>query len=487
MEILKYSKLIDIDNHDIKESKDVAFCKTDMDCRVTNIPDFNSNYCVNNKCIRVKGGGMPCYFPEECASYSFYGPLACSNSCKAGKLECKIRSSDITQNNKFCCRNIPRNGECNFSRPGYLSGCNANQVCVLSGSKAVCAEKKERSWILAVTCSVTGNILINVGINFQKKSYTQNYLKITNYWYANALALGVTIYILGKIVSFSAYIFGNQSLMAGLSATGLISNSIFAPLINNEIFTVNDLIAIILVTVGSTVLVQNTSKTHTIYTLCELFKMYYNKMTIVWFSFIICMIIILFFTIKVVEVNSDWDFYNDWFNGILKTNRMFFDEDSITCKYLMVLPYVFLSSFIASFTTLFIKSLGEILNKAMNGESSLLVHKSALFFATGTVVCTIGQIYWLNRALKHYDALLVIPIFHISWTLLSIFTAGIYFQDFDHFSHVQLKNFIIGLIIIFCGSIFLGLRVINKQTIRGERMDLPSEEINNAIEDEINA
>ncbi|OQS54977.1 magnesium transporter [Ecytonucleospora hepatopenaei] len=485
MEILKYSTLLDIDNHKEKNETTLKTCQTDNDCRITNIPDFNSLYCVNSKCIKLKGEGMPCYFPEECASYNYHGPFACSSTCKVGKLECKIRSQDVTQNNKFCCRGIPLGGECNFSRPGQLSGCNGSQICTLKGNKAICAEKKERSWILAVFCSISGNVLITIGINLQKRSYKQNYMKITNFWFANLMRLGVGIYIAGKLVSFSAYIFGNQSLMAGLSAIGLVANSIFAPFINNEIFSVYDAVAIFCAATGSTILVQNTKKSHTIYTLCELFKMYYNRATLIWFAFILFMILFLYLGIKFVEVNSDWDFYNDPFKRLFKTNRIYYDEDSITCKYLMVLPYVFLSSFIASFTTLFVKSFGEIANKALNGNKMLLLDRNSLFFISGTVICTIGQIYWLNRALKHYDALLAVPIFHISWTLLSIFTAGIYFKDFDNFSTEQLKKFTFGLLVIFCGSIFLGLRVFNKARIVGERMELPSEEINTEIEREI--
>ncbi|ORD93083.1 NIPA6, partial [Enterospora canceri] len=185
----------------------------------------------------------------------------------------------------------------------------------------------------------------------------------------------------------------------------------------------------------------------------------------------------IFLYVKFVEANSDWDYHGDPFNRILRVNRLFFDEDSFTCQHLMVLAYVGLSSLIASFTTLSIKSLGEIISRGIGGDTASLLHRSTLLFASSVVICTLLQIYWLNRALVRYDALLVVPIFHISWTLLSITTAGIYFQDFDHFSSHQFRMFLYALAVIFCGSLFLGARVVNKRDVRSRRIEIPEEEI----------
>lgn len=474
--LLKNSFLINLDEMDIKKNT-INTCILDSDCRLSSIPDFNSLYCVHGLCIKLKGSGFPCNFPEECASYDYYGPLACSMQCKNDSLSCKMNQNNI-KNTRFCCKGIPLYGECNSNRPGYLSGCNQNQVCTFIDGANKCVNKKEKLWILAMICSITGNIVITVGINYQKLSYKQNYLNISpNKIFISTMLFGVIIYILGKIISFSAYIFGNQSLMAGLSAIGLIANSFCAPLINNEIITWKDIVAIILVIIGSTILVLNSATSHNIYTLCELIKMYYKTETLVWFMFLIILIISFFLFVKFVEVNSDWNFYNDPFNNILKIEGLFIDEDSFICKYIMLFAYIGLSSFIASFTTLCVKSLGEILLKAINGDKGMLYNKSGFLFMFGVILCTFLQIYWLNRALKHYDALIVCPLFHGMWTLLSIGTAGIYFQDFEHFSVKQIQNFIFSVIIIFIGSFFLAMRITNKKMIKIKKIVIPEEEI----------
>lgn len=444
-------------------------CIFDQDCKLSNLSDLNSSYCVNNKCTMIQRSGMYCSRPEECASFPYFGPIACSSQCKANT-EC---FNFGIQKTFFCCKPIPKNGECVINRPGTLSGCSQSHTCEIHKGKAVCIEKKENSWMLGAFLSIFGNILINVGINYQKKSYSVSDMTIMGLS-TNVLTMGSVIYIAGKAMSFSAYIFGSQSMIAGLSGTGLISNSVFAPLINNEKFTWKDGTAIFFVFVGTMIMMKNTNRSHIVYSLCELKKMYKTTGTLSWFIFVTLSIILFYSFIKFVEINSDWEILDENFS-FLRSN-VFFEEDGFICKYVMVFVYVLLSSFIASFTTLSIKSLAEIIDRILIGDNLFFSKLFNLFFIS-LILCTFLQIYWLNRALKHYDALLVIPIFHVSWTILSILTAGIYFQDFDHFSHYQLRNFIIGVLIIFFGSFFLAFRITNRSMVRSRVVEIPEETV----------
>ncbi len=62
-------------------------CSVDSDCRMCDIMDYNTLYCVQQKCTMLVKPGGSCYNPESCSSYSYFGPLACSANCKTGK-EC---------------------------------------------------------------------------------------------------------------------------------------------------------------------------------------------------------------------------------------------------------------------------------------------------------------------------------------------------------------------------------------------------------------
>lgn len=435
-------------------------CILDADCRSGDVLGINDKFCVNNRCTNLKPAFASCKLPQECASFPYYGPLACTGSC-GSKQEC---GNPFYEKTVYCCKPIPLRGKCNPERPKPLNGCISSQACMTENGVSRCVENPESTWFLGAFLSLAGNLLINLGVNFQKKSYKTKAVSLINYR-VDSMVLGIILYVLGKISSFTAYIFCNQSILAGLSASGLVSNSIFAPLINDEIFTWNDGAAIFFVIVGSMIIINNTSRTHTTYTICELIMMLKQTHNIVWLVFIFICIGLLLLTVKFVEINSPWGLLNDRF-GFLKSDRFHFDENGVVLKYVMVFVYVFLSSFIASFTTLSIKILGQIADRYLNHQGHAFTFTTFLFTFT-LFLCTFLQIYWLNRALRHYDALITLPIFHMSWTVLSILTAGIYFQDFESYSKVQMRNFIIGILIIFCGSIFLGLKIRNNTVIQG--------------------
>lgn len=439
-------------------------CIMDADCRGSGIFDLGRRFCINHRCSHLKPAYGSCKLPQECASFMYYGPLACSADCGANN-DC---GNPFSERTVYCCKPIPLKGRCNPGRPKSLTGCSKNHSCITENGVSRCSEKPESTWFLGTLLSLGGNLFINLGINFQKKSYVSRTVNILNYS-LEAMNLGIILYIIGKISSFSAYIFCNQSVLAGLSAFGLVFNSIFAPVINKEVFTWNDGGAITLVLIGTFVMIGNIDRTHTTYTTCELISMLKQRQNIFWIFFIFTAIFTLFFIIKFVEINSPWGLANDRFS-FMSMNTVSLAENGFVLKYCMVVAYVFLSSFIASFTTLSIKILGQIADRYFN-EQGPVMSFTTFFFVSTLFICTFLQIYWLNRALKHYDALVVLPIFHMSWTVLSILTAGIYFQDFESYSKKQLRGFIFGMLIIFCGSIFLGFKIRNKGVITSERID----------------
>ncbi|KRH92509.1 Drug/Metabolite Transporter (DMT) Superfamily, partial [Pseudoloma neurophilia] len=444
-------------------------CKIDSDCQVRTRPDIHSQYCVDGKCQKLLGAGKHCLRPKDCASYFYFGPLACSARCKA-ESECEfdeLRSIRST----FCCRAIPETKECNPNRPGMLTGCNSKHLCTQDQISWKCMAKNFGGWAIGVYLSIQGNLLINIGLNIQKLSY-----RMPNFSFFNMnisiFNIGLLIYIIGKVSGFLSYIFGNSSLLASLGSVGLIANSVFAPLINSEIFTWKDFMSIVFVLTGNSIILMNSGRSHKTFSLCELLKMYQRKETIIWFSVILIFIFAMFLVVKLIEVNSEWAFEDDFFS-FLQNDRFYFEETGRILKYTMIFLYVALSGTIASFTTLFAKSFGEMVDQTILGDNQFLYGVTYLFF-TNIVIFTALQIYWLNKALRHYDALLVIPLFFVFWTFFSIITAGIYFQDFEYYTWEQLKGFLYGFLLCIAGSGFLMSRVINTNRIvaTGSRVNI---------------
>ncbi|EPR80014.1 hypothetical protein SLOPH_2238 [Spraguea lophii 42_110] len=440
-------------------------CSTDADCWGVSRGDIHSMFCVENKCQNLIPSGGRCERPTDCASYFYYGPLACSAKCKS-TTGCGV-GEIIGKNGIYCCRSVPEGGECLENRPNYLSGCDAKTSCLMNSNGYTCNSGNGDKWILGVLLSVSGNLMINLGVNFQKKSYRVDTMVVFGFT-ISTFSFGMFIYIFGKFFGFFSYVYGNQSLLASLSGVGLLFNSVFAPLINNETFTWKDFAGIICILTGSAIIVKNSGHSTHVYTLCELLKLYESRNTIVWFSFLILLIILLFFLLKNFEINSDWRLSDDFFMFL---KRDIHYEESNLFRYSMLLFYDVLAATIASFSSLFAKSFGEMLDQTVKGENQFLTGITYIFL-TLIVICTVLQIYWINRALRHYDALIVVPIFHMTWTLLSITTAGIYFHDFENFTANQYQGFITGIIIIFSGSCFLAGRIMNKDVVEVEEVEI---------------
>ena len=132
-------------------------------------------------------------------------------------------------------------------------------------------------------------------------------------------------------------------------------------------------------------------------------------------------------------------------------------------KYL-VLEYALLASFMATFSTLIIKILGQMIKKHINQGSNLPIFTTILLLSILLAIVPI-QLYWIIRALKYNEILVVVPLFHIFWSVLAIFTTRIYFQDFENFSKAQTRGFSFGLFMVFIGFISIILKIKNGKRI----------------------
>lgn len=442
-------------------------CTTDSDCHSVLRQGTHSFFCQEGECTQLTPSGHRCSSATECTSYFFYGPLACTAKC-GPDAECMF-SKEAAKDAVFCCKAAPAGAECLPERPALLSGCPPRHKCSQEENGPVCVPNRRKRWAFGPVLSITGNLLINVGLNLQKRSYLVKKIALGSLD-LELFYVGIAAYAAGKIFGFSSYIFGDQSMLASLGCIGLIANSVFAPMINNEVFTLNDFFAIGFVLTGSTLIVINSGRIHRVFSLCELLRMYARAPAIAWFASVASLAACLFFAALFVESNSDWAL-DGRVTRLFKLQRVHFGKNDRMLKHFMVFVYVGLSAAIASFTTLFAKSFGEMVDLTLSGDNQFVYFSTYMFFLL-IFACTCGQIFWLNRALQRYDALLVIPIFHILWTLLSVTTAGIYFQDFALFGYQQFRGFILGLCTIFVGSTFLGFRLFRKDAPFTEKVQL---------------
>ncbi|CAB4392126.1 hypothetical protein RhiirA5_478934 [Rhizophagus irregularis] len=143
----------------------------------------------------------------------------------------------------------------------------------------------------------------------------------------------------------------------------------------------------------------------------------------------------------------------------IRSTRSVVRQRNIKEKVLLPLAYAILASSMATITTLFAKSLINLLNVSFTQNDNQfkdLLSWAILFI---TILTAIGQVYWINMGLKKYDALLQVPIFYCNWSLFDIIGGGIYYDEFRNFKTITYVGFIIGVVLIFFGVSLLSKRL----------------------------
>jgi drug/metabolite transporter (DMT)-like permease len=117
--------------------------------------------------------------------------------------------------------------------------------------------------------------------------------------------LGILVFTIGNLCNFAAFNFAAQSLLAPLGSVSLIVNVILAPLLNGEIWTWKDILGIIFIISGSTIVVIFAGFPPKDYNLCVLLKLFQQTSTIIFLTVTCLLIAMLFITIVIVERNLD--------------------------------------------------------------------------------------------------------------------------------------------------------------------------------------
>ncbi|ORX89804.1 hypothetical protein K493DRAFT_305455 [Basidiobolus meristosporus CBS 931.73] len=126
-----------------------------------------------------------------------------------------------------------------------------------------------------------------------------------------------------------------------------------------------------------------------------------------------------------------------------------------------VLPlcYAFLGAMMATMTTLFAKSLINLLSVSILQKSNQFKSPLAWIILIVTVITAVSQVYWINMGLQRYDAMLQVPVFYVIWTVFDIIGGGIYYNEFMDFTAFQYGMFSLGVIVIFGGVALLSKRM----------------------------
>mmetsp|Transcript_2215 Transcript_2215/g.3936 ORF Transcript_2215/g.3936 Transcript_2215/m.3936 type:complete len:399 (-) Transcript_2215:322-1518(-) len=299
-------------------------------------------------------------------------------------------------------------------------------------------------WWLGALIYMGGSICINFGSNVVRLSH-EKLKKIPAHQqppiYKRYLWMtGFLIFFSGNIFNFVGFMFGAQSLLVALGSVQFVSNLLFARFINKENITRRSVIATCAIVLGNVFIVVFGSKDDNTYGLEGLKCLVTTNIPF-----------IIYFCFKIVCTICMQALY-------MFINRKIMKSPSTTPDgFAKFVPFAFaaVSTMIGSTSVGIGKSESGIVLVQFSGqETPLYTPWPWLMFAC--FLCLVAfWLYRLNKALKQYDALFIIPVMQALWLFFGVIGGGLFFEEFTSMKTLNLCFFTVGMIILLCGVLTL--------------------------------
>uniref|UniRef100_A0A1D1XUJ4 Probable magnesium transporter n=1 Tax=Anthurium amnicola TaxID=1678845 RepID=A0A1D1XUJ4_9ARAE len=301
-------------------------------------------------------------------------------------------------------------------------------------------------WIIGAFINLFGSIAINFGTNLLKLGHDQrerlsmlsndgsNRLPLKPIIHFHTWRVGILFFALGNCLNFISFGYAAQSILAALGSIQFVSNIAFSYFVLNKTVTVKVMVATTFIVFGNIFLVSFGNHQSPVFTPEQLTEKYGNLVFLLY-----CLILLV-----VVAVN----------HYIYRKGETCISVSSpnLGPYWHMLLPfsYAIVSGAVGSCSVLFAKSLSNLLRLTMSSNyhfHSWFTYSMLLLFLS-----TAG--FWmarLNEGLSLFDAILIVPMFQISWTFFSICTGFVYFQEYQVFDALRTTMFLLGMSFVFIG------------------------------------
>ncbi|KAJ1663696.1 hypothetical protein EV178_004736 [Coemansia sp. RSA 1646] len=468
--------------------------------------------CINGACRYTVQAGELCRTANDCAAFhtnqrldlnvsssSWCAPQFCSLESTCGGAwtlpgapedappDAESRRP-VTNGTVTCCRGLPANSQCALISAS-VDTCGSGYAC---DSRNLCINQEphqQQVWI-GVLLVLVGGATLNIGLNLQKYAFRKHQSRLpvqetaddkdedespvpepaspicrfrnklqslpigSPYW-----AIGLVVFVLGNATNFIALQFAPQSLVAPLGAVALVTNVIIAPLLNNERIGLFDVGGIALIIAGCVIVVVFSGIVQQNLRLCMLIQLLRARPTVIYLCIISVAIAATYMFLWSIEralkrhesEDANLTIFNKWIRPVSPSSRY--------VRFGLPLAYASMGSLMAALTTLFAKSLVNLLSTSLFDHENQFTSFVPWCILLVTVFTAASQVYWINQGLLRYDALLQVPVFYVVWTVLDIIGGGIYFNEFKLFTTVKYVLFTLGVAVIFSGVGLLANRL----------------------------
>lgn len=301
-------------------------------------------------------------------------------------------------------------------------------------------------WIIGAFVNLFGSIAINYGTNLLKLGHderekqsligsdgTNGKTLLKPIIHFPTWRVGLLFFALGNCLNFISFGYAAQSLLAALGSIQFLSNIAFSYFMLNKTVTVKVLVATAFIVLGNIFLVAFGNHQSPVFTPEQLAEKYSNITFLLY-----CLVLVL-------VVASHHFIYR-------RGELLAVPGHDLKSYWQMLLPfsYAVVSGAVGSCSVLFAKSLSNLLR--LSWSDGYQLHNWFTYSMLLLFLSTAG--FWmtrLNEGLSLFDAILIVPMFQISWTFFSICTGIVYFQEYQVFDALRTTMFILGMVSVFVG------------------------------------
>uniref|UniRef100_A0A6A7GE37 Magnesium transporter NIPA8 n=1 Tax=Hirondellea gigas TaxID=1518452 RepID=A0A6A7GE37_9CRUS len=336
-------------------------------------------------------------------------------------------------------------------------------------------EDEVASFLWGAFLNVGGSISINLGTTLLKYSHNKaeeqklrdkerlDAVLISHQWWWR---IAFFIFCCGNVLNFVSFSFAAQSLLAGLGSVQFVTNVIFSYLILGSLVTPRILTATGIIVMGNVLLVLFGNHEDRDYTQRELIYLYSNTGYLVYLSLTIaaaCSLHALYVVLqrKLAEGSEVTGNKRTFLPFYSKVEEKFENDDDLpaqrgrTDTYELLLPFCYaaVSGLIGTLSVMLAKSISELLRVTLkdpaNDNQFLYPFPYAVLF--GLIMIMGFWLYRLNKALRLFDAIFIVPVMQVIWIVFSVLSGGIYFQEFVKFDLLQFVMFFSGILLVMIG------------------------------------
>ena len=306
-------------------------------------------------------------------------------------------------------------------------------------------------WLIGVAINVMGAATTNLGTVLMK-FHTQK-----NHGVGLWSRIGLTLFILGSILTFVSFAYAAQSLLAGVSAVQFITNLFFAHFLLSEPFTRFNLIGTLVLICGIIMLVFASDKAKVASSVDSVFDdFFFTKTHLMFLISMVCLTSFLAFAF--------WfrtGVFPFWFMSAVPERRLHLElslprSRSPMTKIMIPILYVSMSALLGAQSVVSGKALSLVLSRQLQkGDWTAFKNWHVYVPLIAWFSTAFFWVVHMSRSLRIFSGVFVIPLTQVCWTLWTIISGGVVYGEFDDQPAWRLAIFTFGAVTLFGGVALL--------------------------------